>query len=118
MEFACEIHTTRTKRLGSFVGRENCLGKCRKKTCLREGLTKWIAHGMYIGRIQVHLSDLPSGQEDDRWHQLMLGSARTARGSVRFGALFKDYIILPVKEYAQLKEVWFVCVCVCVCVNG
>lgn len=35
----------------------------------------------------------------------MLGSARAARGSVRFGALFKDYVILPVKEYSQLKEV-------------
>ena len=59
------------------------------------------------GRVQVHLSDLPSGQEDDRWHQLMLGSARTARGSIRFGALFKDYVILPVEEYSDLKEVGF-----------
>ena len=35
----------------------------------------------------------------------MLSSARAARGSFRLSALFKDYVILPVKEYAQLKEV-------------
>lgn len=35
----------------------------------------------------------------------MLGSARASRGSLRLAALFKDYIILPVEEYAQLKKV-------------
>lgn len=57
------------------------------------------------GRVQVHLSDLPSGQEDDRWHQLTLGSSKAARGNVRFSALFKDYVILPVQEYDELKDV-------------
>lgn len=51
------------------------------------------------------MSDLPSGQEDDRWHQLMLSNSKTPRGSVRFGALFKDYMILPKQEYEPLKEV-------------
>lgn len=80
-EFTVELHTTRSKRLGSIVGRENCLG-----------------------RVQVHLSDLPCGQDDDRWHQLVTSSSRAPRGSVRLSALFKDYVILPIKEYAQLKE--------------
>ena len=57
------------------------------------------------GRMQVLYSDLPCGQEDDRWHQLMLGNARTARGSLRLGALFKDLVILPVEEYNELKGV-------------
>ena len=27
------------------------------------------------------------------------------KGTVRLNALFKDYVILPVKEYSHLKEV-------------
>lgn len=66
---------------------------------------------MHAGRVQVYLGDLPSGQEDDRWHQLMSLESRKSRGSIRFRALFKDYAILPIKEYAQLKDV---CMCVCI----
>lgn len=57
------------------------------------------------GRMQALYSDLPHGQEDDRWHQLMQGNARTSRGTLRLGALFKDLVILPVEEYNELKEV-------------
>ena len=66
----------------------------------------------------MHLSDLPSGQEDDRWHQLMLSNTKSSpKGSVRFGALFKDYVILPVEEYSKLKEVC-TCACACACACG
>ena len=54
----------------------------------------------------MHLSDLPSGQEDDRWHQLR------NLGSIRLKVLFEEYVILPVEEYSQLKEVILVWVCV------
>ncbi|XP_064391287.1 ras GTPase-activating protein 1-like [Halichondria panicea] len=78
--FSCDVHSSRSKRLGSIVGRENCLG-----------------------RIHVHMSDLPNGQADDRWHQLM-GGAKTPKGSVRLVANFKDLVILPLEEYNNLKE--------------
>ena len=51
----------------------------------------------------MYFSDLPSGQEDDRWHQLIVGKA--PKGSIRFCALFKDYVILPEEEYEGLKNV-------------
>jgi len=53
----------------------------------------------------VYFADLPCGQEDDRWHQLLQNNAKTPRGSLRLGALFKDLVILPVDEYDSLKEV-------------
>ena len=53
----------------------------------------------------MYFADLPCGQEDDRWHQLLQNNAKTPRGSLRLGALFKDLVILPVDEYAGLKEV-------------
>ena len=62
-------------------------------------------HVLAAGRMQVLYSDLPRGQEDDRWHHLMQGNSRTARGSLRLGVLFKDLVILPVEEYSELKEV-------------
>ena len=52
----------------------------------------------------MHMSDLPNGQADDRWHQLM-GGAKTPKGSVRLVANFKDLVILPLEEYNNLKEV-------------
>ncbi len=52
----------------------------------------------------MQLSDLPNGQADDQWHQLM-GGAKTPKGSVRLVANFKDLVILPLEEYNNLKEV-------------
>ncbi len=53
----------------------------------------------------MYFTDLPCGQEDDRWHQLLQSNSKTARGSLRLGALFKDLVILPIEEYGDLKEV-------------
>ena len=60
------------------------------------------------GHVQIHFSDLPNGQEDDKWHQLVQvgGGAKAAvRGSLRLVANFKDHMILPLEEYSKLKEV-------------
>jgi len=60
---------------------------------------------VYLGRINIHMSDLPNGQPDDQWHQLLGGGAKTAKGNVRLVANFKDLVILPLDEYKSLKDV-------------
>ncbi len=50
------------------------------------------------------MSDLPNGQADDQWHQLM-GGTKTAKGNARLVANFKDLVILPLEEYNSMKEV-------------
>ena len=62
----------------------------------------------HVGRVHIHFSDLPNGQEDDKWHQLLQtggGAKATSRGSLRLVANFKDHMILPLEEYGKLKEV-------------
>ena len=44
---------------------------------------------MYVGRVTVQLSDMPNGQDDDKWHHLMAKTSRTAQGSIRLVANFK-----------------------------
>lgn len=60
-----------------------------------------------LGRVHIHMSDLPNGTEDDQWHQLVGGGTKTAKVSVRLVANFKDYVILPLEEYRSLKEVLY-----------
>ena len=58
--------------------------------------------------MHIHFSDLPNGQEDDKWHQLLQigGGAKAApKGSLRLVANFKDHMILPLEEYDKLKQV-------------
>ena len=61
-----------------------------------------------LGKVHIHFSDLPNGQEDDKWHQLLQigGGAKAApKGSLRLVANFKDHMILPLEEYDKLKQV-------------
>ena len=61
-----------------------------------------------LGKVHIHFSDLPNGQEDDKWHQLLQigGGAKAApKGSLRLVANFKDHLILPLEEYDKLKQV-------------
>jgi hypothetical protein len=58
----------------------------------------------YIGRVTIQLSDMPNGQDDDKWHHLMTKGSRTAQGSLRLVANFKHEIIFPIEEYTSLKE--------------
>jgi Ras GTPase-activating protein 1 len=57
-----------------------------------------------IGRVTIQLSDMPNGQDDDKWHQLMTKTSRTSQGSVRLVANFKHEIIFPIDEYTSLKD--------------
>ena len=51
----------------------------------------------FTGRVTVHLTDLPNGQQDDQWHQLLAGGTRVSRGSIRLAARFKVRIFcLPI----------------------
>ena len=81
-----------------------------------------------VGRVTIQLSDMPNGQDDDKWHQLMTKTSRTSQGSVRLVANFKvrtgphitcmavsemiiyvfflqHEIIFPIDEYTSLKDV-------------
>ena len=63
---------------------------------------------LLVGRVHIHFSDLPNGQEDDKWHQLLQvggGAKAASRGSLRLVANFKDHMILPIDEYNKLKQV-------------
>ncbi|CAI8033494.1 Ras GTPase-activating protein 1 [Geodia barretti] len=42
-----------------------------------------------IGRVTIQLSDMPNGQDDDKWHHLMTKGSRTAQGSLKLVANFK-----------------------------
>ena len=42
-----------------------------------------------LGRVIIQLSDMPNGQDDDKWHHLMTKASRTAQGSLRLVANFK-----------------------------
>ena len=43
----------------------------------------------HIGRVAIQLSDMPNGQDDDKWHHLITKTSRTAQGSLRLVANFK-----------------------------
>ena len=65
----------------------------------------------FLGKVHIHFSDLPNGQEDDKWHQLLQigGGAKAApKGSLRLVANFKDHMILPLEEYDKLKQVSYI----------
>ena len=52
------------------------------------------------GRVTIHLSDMPNGQDDDKWHHLMTKASRTAQGSLRLVANFKVYGLSSHSHYA------------------
>ena len=58
------------------------------------------------GAVQIKLSDLPNGQDDDKWHPLGgVQGTRTSRGQVRLVANFRHEIILPREEYSSFSDV-------------
>lgn len=112
--FTCEVQMSSRRGLGSFVGRDPVIGMlinhCMPSlsSSSSSSLTLSLSLPSFLGRVHIHFSDLPNGQEDDKWHQLLQtgGGARAApRGSLRLVANFKDHMILPLEEYDKLKQV-------------
>lgn len=60
-----------------------------RKWCALSFLPPSIFLSLCVGRVTIQLSDLPNGQDDDKWHQLMTKTSRTSQGSVRLVANFK-----------------------------
>ena len=63
-----------------------------------------------LGAVQMKLSDLPNGQDDDNWHPLGgVQGTRASRGQIRLVANFRHEIILPLEEYSSFSEVSKAC---------
>jgi hypothetical protein len=56
------------------------------------------------GSVVLKLDQLPNGQEDDRWHQLMVGNSKVPRGSVRITMTYQHEPILDLDMYRELQR--------------
>ena len=54
------------------------------------------------GMAVLKLEDLPNGQEDDRWHPVLVSKSKTAQANARITVTYQVSV--------------YVCVCVCICV--
>ena len=63
--------------------------RIRGWACRRERVRISLSLTCVVGRVTVHLTDLPNGQQDDQWHQLLVGTTKVSRGSIRLAARFK-----------------------------
>ena len=88
-----------------------------------EVLYKQVLVSASVGSAVLRLDQLPNGQEDDRWHQLMVGNSKVPKGNARITMTYQVCVCVCVCRWMYVGGCmcvcgWVCCVHVCLCVCG